>query len=104
MQPAYCVRVQACVHVIVLVIVVLGAAGCKKMQHSDLTPLDDAGMWSASVEELRLEKLTSEEIQQIAMVRHAGVSDQNCIALVRMAHGLKDGLRLAATPSYQLRS
>lgn len=50
-------------------------------------PLDEAGMWFNSVDQLRDLHMTNPEVQQLALARQAGVSDQDCVELVRLARG-----------------
>ena len=64
----------------------LTAGGCKRNQTTDLTPLDKAGVWFNDVQQLRDLGLTDAEVQQVAMTKQSGLSDQDCIELVRMAH------------------
>ncbi len=66
----------------------LGVAlsGCQKMHTTDLTPLDKAGVEFNDVQQLRGMDLSDAEVQQIATARLAGVNDQDCIELVRIAH------------------
>ena len=52
-----------------------------------MTALDHAGMFSTNVEQLRQIKVTDGEVQQLAQARQAGMSDESCLALIRIAHG-----------------
>ena len=64
----------------------VGLAGCKtKVQPTDLAPLDEAGMWFNSMDQLRGLHLTNPEVQQLVVVRQAGLTDQDCVDLVRLA-------------------
>ena len=59
--------------------------GCKQLHPTDTRPLDKAGMWYASIQELRELDVTDAEIAELAKTRQAGVSDPACIELVRIA-------------------
>lgn len=65
----------------------LGLGGCKRLHHTDLTPLDQAGMWSSSVDTLRQFQVNDAEVRQLALARQGGLSDDACVSLVRIAHG-----------------
>ena len=64
----------------------LALTGCHKMHTTDLTPLDKAGVQFNDVEQLRGMDLSDAEVQKVAGARQSGVSDQDCIELVRIAH------------------
>jgi hypothetical protein len=70
----------------------LCAGACKKTQRTDMTPLEQAGMWSDSVEELRQAKLTADEIKELVLVHNAGFGERECIELVRIAHARQQPL------------
>jgi hypothetical protein len=69
-----------------LVVATLALAGCKRFHRTDMRPLDQAGMWFNSVEQLRQLGVTDAEVLQLVPARQAGVTDQTCIELVRLAH------------------
>jgi hypothetical protein len=71
----------------VLLASVVALVGCKKLHHTDLTPLDQAGMYFNSVEQLRQLGVTEPEVAQLVPARQAGLTDQTCIALVQIVHG-----------------
>jgi hypothetical protein len=68
-----------------LIVAALVSAGCNKTHTTDLTPLDKAGVWFNDVQQLRDLDLTDAEVQQLAAARQSGLSDQDCIAMVRLA-------------------
>lgn len=70
----------------VLLASVAALVGCKKLHRTDLTPLDQAGMYFNSVEQLRQIGVTDAEVAQLVPARQAGVSDQTCIQLVQIVH------------------
>ena len=61
------------------------APGCKRLIPTDTRPLDKAGMWYRSIEELRELNVTDAEVVELAKAREAGISDAACIELVRVA-------------------
>jgi len=73
---------------VILLAGLLSVAGCKtKVQPADMAPLDEAGMWFNSIDQLRDFHMTSPEVQQLAVARQAGVTDEDCVELVRLARG-----------------
>jgi hypothetical protein len=60
-------------------------AGCEKHARVDYTALDQSGMWSSSLDELRKLKPSDLEVAQLTKLKHAGASDDFCLALVRAA-------------------
>jgi len=71
---------------VMLLVGLFGAVGCKtKTQPADMAALDEAGMWFNSIDQLRDFHMTNPEVQQLAVARQAGVSDQDCVELVRLA-------------------
>ena len=74
--------------------------GCKKTaSRADMAPLDQAGMWANSVEQLRQIKLADSEVKQLATARQAGLDDSSCVELVRIARSrqqvFSDGTEVA---------
>jgi hypothetical protein len=70
-----------------LTLIVLLLPGCKRLHLTDTRPLDQAGMWYGSIQELRTLGVTDAEVAELAKARQAGVSDAACVNLVRLAHG-----------------
>src|SRR5579862_8966071 len=64
-------------------------AGCKSAPKVDASPLEQAGMYFNDVAQLRSLHLTQDEIGQLAQARQAGLSDDDCTALIQLArrHG-----------------
>lgn len=71
---------------LILAAAALGLGGCSHVRNTDMAPLDQAGMYFNSVEQLRQLGVNKAEVQELVAARQAGVSDQTCIALVRIAH------------------
>jgi len=72
-----------------LVLIALLAPGCKRLHRTDTRPLDQAGMWFGSIQELRALEVTDAEVAELAKARQAGISDAACVELARIARGRK---------------
>jgi hypothetical protein len=68
---------------------VLLAAGCKQHILTDYRPLDQAGMWSSGLEQLKKLDTSDAEVTQLVKVKQARLSDDACVALVAAAHERK---------------
>src|SRR5256885_664100 len=64
-------------------------AGCKKHMLTDYRPLDQAGMWSSGLEELKKLDTSDSEVAQLVKVKQARLGDDACVALVAAAHEKK---------------
>jgi len=58
-------------------------AGCQKHAQTDYTALDQSGMWSSSLDELKTLKPSDQEIAQLTKLKHAGASDDLCLSLLK---------------------
>jgi hypothetical protein len=65
------------------------AAGCHSHPLTDYRPLDQAGMWSSDIEQLKGLSITDPEVAQVVKLKHAGISDDSCVDLVATAHKLQ---------------
>lgn len=76
-------------------LLVLGAvlagfsAGCQGHVFTDYRPLDRAGMWYGSIQELRGLDTTDAEVAQIVQLKQAGAPDEMCVEMVSSAHANK---------------
>jgi len=72
-----------------LLILLLPLAACKHAEQQTTTTqaLDEAGMWSNSVSELRTLNVSNAEIGELSKARQAGLSDPSCIELIKLARG-----------------
>jgi hypothetical protein len=63
--------------------------GCEKKPQTNYAALDQAGMYSNTVDELKKQKVTNSEITQLANLKQGGASDDLCLALFKSAreHG-----------------
>lgn len=59
--------------------------GCQKHTQTDYSALDQSGMWSSSLDELKALKPSDLEITQLTKLKHAGASDDLCLALINAA-------------------
>ncbi len=71
------------------VFVLLRVGGCEKHLLTDYRPLDQAGMWSSNVEELKKLNTSDPEVAQLVKMKQAGLSDDTCVALISQARDRK---------------
>jgi hypothetical protein len=57
-------------------------SGCDKHLLTDYRPLDQAGMWSSNVEQLKTLNTSDAEVAQLVKLKQAGISDEVCITLI----------------------
>jgi hypothetical protein len=60
-------------------------AGCQKQAKVDYASLDQSGMWSSSLDEVKALNPSSMEIAQLTKLKQAGASDDLCLALLKAA-------------------
>lgn len=60
-------------------------AGCQQHPLTDYRPLDQAGMWSGNIEQLKTLNTSDAEIAQVVRLKQGGVSDDACVALLKAA-------------------
>lgn len=63
----------------------LVASGCHQHPLRDYRPLDQAGVNSGTIEQLKPLNISDSEIQQVINLKHAGVSDETCVVLISAA-------------------
>lgn len=63
----------------------LAMAGCQKHAQTDYTALDQSGMWSSSLAELKKYNASDAEIAQLTKLKQAGASDDLCLSLLKAA-------------------
>src|SRR5260370_27721083 len=68
-----------------LLVLLLPLAACKRAEQTNTQPLDEAGMWSNSVSELRTLNVSNAEIGELTKARQGGLSDPSCIELIKLA-------------------
>jgi hypothetical protein len=62
------------------------AGGCQKHPLTDYRPLDQVGMFSGSMEQLKALNISDAEIAQVVKLKQGGITDDTCVALVSAAH------------------
>jgi hypothetical protein len=60
-------------------------AGCQKHAKVDYSGLDQSGMWSSSLDEVKALKPSNMEIAQLIKLKQAGASDDLCLSLLKAA-------------------
>jgi hypothetical protein len=73
-------------HALLLGVCALFAVGCKQHLLTDYRPLDQSGMWSTGLEQLKRLNASDSEVAQLVKVKQARLSDDTCVALVAAAH------------------
>ena len=76
-------------HALILGVCALFAVGCKQHLLTDYRPLDQSGMWSSGLEQLKTLNTSDSEVAQLVKVKQARLSDDACVALVAAAHERK---------------
>jgi len=71
------------------VVVLFRVSGCDKHPLTDYRPLDQAGMWSSNVEQLKALNTSDTEVAQLVKLKQAGIGDDTCITLINEAHQRK---------------
>jgi hypothetical protein len=66
--------------------VLLRTGGCHQHPLTDYRPLDQAGMWSSNVEQLKTLNTSDMEVAQLVKLKQSGISDEACVTLVTDAH------------------
>ena len=67
-------------------VVLFRTSGCDKHPLTDYRPLDQAGMWSSNVEDLKKLNTSDDEVRQLVKLKQAGITDDTCVTLVADAH------------------
>jgi hypothetical protein len=70
---------------LILGVALLLAGGCHQHPLRDYRPLDQAGVGSGTIEQLKPLNVSDAEIQQLVNLKHTGVSDDTCVALIAAA-------------------
>jgi hypothetical protein len=73
------------------VFVLVRMSGCHEHPLTDYRPLDQAGMFSSNVEQLKTLNTSDVEVAQLVKLKQAGISDDTCVTLVT---GARDHHRL----------
>jgi hypothetical protein len=62
------------------------AGGCHQHPLLDYRPLDQAGMGSSTIEQLKPLNISDVEVQQLVKLKYSSVTDGTCVVLVSTAH------------------
>jgi len=73
------------VSLIVAGVCLLALGGCEKKPQVNYQALDQSGMWTASIDELKRMKVSDVEVAQITKLKQSGASDDTCLALFKAA-------------------
>jgi hypothetical protein len=68
------------------VVALFRISGCDKHPLTDYRPLDQAGMFSSNVEQLKTLNTSDTEVAQLVKLKQVGISDDSCLTLVNDAH------------------
>jgi len=70
-----------------LLLSVLGfaLAGCKAKPKIDYTGLDQSGMWTTNLAQVKKMNVSAAEVAELTKLKHAGASDPLCLALLKAA-------------------
>lgn len=87
MRASVSFRVIRSASIIALMAIALGAAGCKKLHHTDTQALYQSGMWSDTIQKMRDLDVSDSEVAELIKVHDAGLSDD---AAIKMMHMVRD--------------
>jgi hypothetical protein len=60
-------------------------AGCKTKPKIDYTGLDQSGMWSTNLAQVKKMNVSSDEVGELTKLKRAGASDELCLSLLKAA-------------------
>lgn len=60
-------------------------SGCQSKKPDELATLDQSGMWSGSLDQLKQLHVNAVEVAQLTKLKQAGASDDFCLALLKAA-------------------
>src|SRR5438309_6148336 len=75
-----------CKFMLLGLVVLFRTSGCDKHPLTDYRPLDQAGMWSSNVEQLKTLNTSDREVAQLVKLKQAGIGDDACVTLITGAH------------------
>jgi hypothetical protein len=84
LQPPHCRLARALLFAFALVL--LCVAGCHRVMPTNTIPLDQSGLSFSSIQSLKSLNINDAEVAEIVKAKQGGLSDDGCIALVRLAH------------------
>ena len=71
--------------ILVLGTCLMVVGGCQQKPKTDYRGLDNAGMWSSSLDELKKLNVSDAEVGQLTKLKQAGASDDLCLSLLKAA-------------------
>ncbi|HLW81430.1 MAG TPA: hypothetical protein VKS20_05260 [Candidatus Acidoferrales bacterium] len=77
---------------------------CQRMAPLDTTPLDSSGMSFATIQTLKSMNINNAEVAQVAAAKQAGLSDDDCVTLVRLARSRKEQFDIGGDVAQLLRA
>jgi hypothetical protein len=83
---AYALRVRGAPQVACVMLFLFALVACDAFRLLDTDALDRAGMSYDAIKELKSLHISQAEINEIAKVRGAGLSDSECVTLLRTSH------------------
>lgn len=83
--PRSAVRAAPPATLVLLLFLVILASGCQRLKPVDTTVFDRMGMAYSDIQALRSMGLDNNEVNQVVTAKDAGMSDDGCVNLVRMA-------------------
>jgi hypothetical protein len=72
---------------IVLSVLGFALAGCKAKPKIDYTGLDQSGMWSTNLAQVKKMNVSPAEVGELTKLKQAGASDDMCLSLLKSARG-----------------
>jgi hypothetical protein len=64
----------------------LCVAGCHRVMPTNTIPLDQSGLSFSAIQSLKSLDINDAEVAEIVKAKQGGISDDGCVALVRLAH------------------
>ena len=86
-EPGRTIQLENLLALASLLACALLAVSCQSLMPLDTSPLDKVGMRYDSIKELKELHISAPEVGQIVKVRDAGLSDADCVELLRISHG-----------------
>ena len=70
-----------------LSLMAVSLAGCKTQPKIDYTALDQSGMWSTNLAQIKKMNVSGAEVAELTKLKRAGASDTMCLSLLKAARG-----------------
>ena len=85
-------------------LLISGVSGCHHVEQLDTTALDTSGMNFTAIQQLRSMNITKDEVAQLIEAKSAGLSDDDCVTLLRLARNRKEPFQSGADVAQLLRA